>query len=372
MPDKKTEIMVVDDEVVNLSVLTEILKPSYTVSVFKSGLEALEQINAGKTPDLILLDVNMPDLNGFDVLDRLYQNKRNRDIPVIFITVLDTVFDEEKGLSKGAVDFITKPFHAQIILARVKVQLELKAARDALKSQNQSLEKEVQKRVQENVQVFDVTLDLVTQLVETRDEDSGHHIARTKAYMERLARRLSSSPKYASVMDEAAINRIVLASPLHDIGKVGISDQILLKPGLLTTEEYDLMKEHVMIGYRSLQRAVDRWAQKDAVDQSNLGPMAFFKEAMAIVRYHHEHYDGSGYPDGLTADAIPLSARMMALVDVFDALTHNRVYKPAWTIDKAVEYIEMQSGYQFDPDIVQAMLAELDNFKEIYRSFSQQ
>jgi len=371
MPDKKHEIMIVDDEVVNISVLTEILKPYYTVSVFKSGVEALHQIEAGKKPDLILLDVNMPDLNGYEVLDRLYQNKKNHDIPVIFITILDTVLDEEKGLLKGAVDFISKPFHAQIILARVKVQLELKDSKDALKHENVGLEKEVAKRSLENQLVFDITMSIVTQLVETRDEETAHHITRTKAYMERLARRMAIHPKYASLITDAFIDRVVLACPLHDIGKVGISDQILLKPGILSSEEYDLMKEHVMIGYRSIQRAIDNSYLQDLIGSSgNSIPMDFFKEAMAIVRSHHEHFDGSGYPDGLVGEAIPLSARMMALIDVFDALTNHRVYKPAWSIDKAVEYIEMQSGYQFDPDCVAAMLAELDNFKEIYRRFN--
>jgi len=371
MPDKKHEIMIVDDEIVNITVLSEILKPYYTVSVFKSGVEALKKIEAGKKPDLILLDINMPDLNGYDVLDRLYASNKNKDIPVIFITILDTIMDEEKGLSKGAVDFITKPFHAQIILARVKVQVELKESRDALKFENTFLEREVAKRFHENQLVFDITMDLVTQLVETRDEETAHHITRSKAYMERLARRLATNPKYTEVINDTYINRIVLACPLHDIGKVGISDQILLKPGILSTEEYDLMKEHVMIGYRSIQRAVENSVLRDLMNSSGDSmPMEFFKEAMNIVRSHHEHFDGSGYPDGLIGVEIPLSARLMALIDVFDALTNHRVYKPAWTIDKTVEYIEMQSGYQFDPDIVAALLAELDNFKEIYRRLS--
>ena len=368
MLDKKQEIMIIDDEVVNLSVLSEILKPMYTVSVFKSGLEALAQIEKGKKPDLILLDINMPDLNGYEVLDRLYQDKRNKDIPVIIITIMDTVLEEEKGLSKGAVDFITKPFHSQIILARVKVQLELKASRDMLKGENLFLVKEVAKRFRENQLIFDITMDIVTQLVETRDEETAHHITRARAYMDRLARRMAMNPKYAHIIDEAYIDRIVKACPLHDIGKVGISDQILLKPGILTTEEFDLMKEHVMIGYRSIQRALDNPELQDLLNSSGDSiPMDFFKEAMNIVRYHHEHYDGSGYPDGLKGEDIPLSARLMALIDVFDALTNHRVYKPAWTIDKTVEYIEMQSGYQFDPDCVAALLAELDNFKDIYR-----
>lgn len=371
MLEKKQEIMIIDDEIVNLSELSEILKPIYTVRVFTSGLEALNQLDSGKKPDLILLDITMPDLNGYDVLDRLYENKKYRDIPVIFITILDTILDEEKGLSKGAVDFISKPFHAQIILARVKVQLELKASRDLLKDENIFLIKEVAKRFHDNQLVFDITMDIVTQLVETRDEETAHHITRVRSYMERLARRMAMNPKYTALIDEAYIDRLIKACPLHDIGKVGISDQILLKPSVLTNEEFDLMKEHVMIGYRSIQRAVENSVLRDLLSSSGDSiPMDFFKEAMNIVRYHHEHYDGSGYPEGLKGEDIPLSARLMALIDVFDALSNHRVYKPAWTIDKTVEYIEMQSGYHFDPDCVQAMLAELDNFKDIYRRLS--
>jgi putative two-component system response regulator len=371
MLDNKHEIMIIDDEAINISVLSEVLKPHFIVSVFKSGAEALKQIDLGKKPDLILLDVNMPELNGYEILERLNQGESSRDIPVIILTVMDSVSDEEKGLNAGAVDFISKPFHAQIILARVRLQLELKDSRDRLKGENIYLEKEVAKRFRENQLIFDVTMDIVTQLVETRDEETAHHITRSRAYMEALTRRLAMNPRYTALIDEAYIERLVKACPLHDIGKVGISDQILLKPGILTTEEYDLMKEHVMIGYRSIQRAVENSVLKDLLNSSGDSlPMEFFREAMSIVRSHHEHYDGSGYPDGLKGEEIPLSARIMALVDVFDALTNHRVYKPAWSIEKAVEYIEMQSGYQFDPDVVDAMLSEIDNFKDIFHKLS--
>ncbi len=371
MLDNKHEIMIIDDEVINISVLSEVLKPHFIVSVFKSGIEALKQLEMGKKPDLILLDVNMPELNGYEILERLNKGESTKEIPVIILTVMDSVADEEKGLNAGAVDFITKPFHAQIILARVRLQIELKDSRDRLKGENVYLEKEVAKRFRENQLIFDVTMDIVTQLVETRDEDTAHHITRSRAYMEVLTRRLAMNPRYTKVIDEAYIERLVKACPLHDIGKVGISDQILLKPGILTTEEYDLMKEHVMIGYRSIQRAVENSVLKDLLNSSGDSlPMEFFKEAMNIVRSHHEHYDGSGYPDGLKAEDIPLSARIMALVDVFDALTNHRVYKPAWSIEKAVEYIEMQSGYQFDPDVVDAMLSEIDSFKDIFHRLS--
>jgi len=230
---------------------------------------------------------------------------------------------------------------------------------------------EITQNFEENQLIFDVSMDIVSQLAETRDEGSAHHITRIKAYMEILARRLAQNPKYTSLIDETYIDLIVKACPFHDIGKVNISDKILLKPGLLTEEEYGMMKEHVMIGVNSILSALKRFEISDPLQStSHSRVQAFFKETLHIVRSHHEHYDGSGYPQGLKGEAIPLSARIMALIDVFDALTHHRIYKPTWTIEKAVEYIEMQSGYQFDPDCVEALIAELDQVKAIYQRFS--
>ena len=225
---------------------------------------------------------------------------------------------------------------------------------------------EITQQLYENQIIFDISLDIMTELIESRDEESVNHIARIKIYMERLARRLAQNAKYTLMMDEAYIERVIKACPFHDIGKIGISDQILLKPGLLTDEEFTRMKEHVLIGNRAIQRALKRFISQQSLDSTvDSQTMVFFTETMNIVRSHHEQYDGSGYPDGLIGEAIPLSARMMALIDVFDALTQHRIYKPAWSIDKAIEYIEIQSGYQFDPDCVDAMVAELDYFKEM-------
>lgn len=232
-------------------------------------------------------------------------------------------------------------------------------------------ENEIAQQLYENQVIFDISLDIVTQLIESRDEENSNHTTRIKIYMERLARRLAQNAKYTPMMDEAYIDRVVKACPFHDIGKIGISDQILLKPGLLTDEEFTRMKEHVLIGYRAIQRALKRFISQqnlNSIDDAQM--MAFFTETMNIVRSHHEQYDGSGYPDGLIGEAIPLSARLMALIDVFDALTQHRIYKPAWSIDKAIEYIEIQSGYQFDPDCVDAMVAELDYFKDITAQFT--
>jgi putative two-component system response regulator len=229
---------------------------------------------------------------------------------------------------------------------------------------------EITQNSEENQLIFDVSMDIVSQLAETRDEGSAHHITRIKATMEILARRLAKDPKYTSLIDETYIDLIVKACPFHDIGKVNISDKILLKPGLLTEEEYGHMKEHVMNGVNSILSVLKRFEISDPLQSTSQSRVqAFFKETLYIVKSHHEHYDGSGYPQGLKGEEIPLSARIMALIDVFDALTHRRIYKPAWTIKKAVEYIEMQSGYQFDPDCVGALMAELDKVKAIYQRF---
>ncbi len=229
---------------------------------------------------------------------------------------------------------------------------------------------EITQLFEENQLIFDVSMDIVSQLAETRDEGSAHHITRVKAVMERLTRRLALNPKYASLIDDEYVDLVVKACPFHDIGKANISDKILLKPGLLTEKEYELMKEHAMNGVNSILNALKRFEISDPYQSTEHSKVQlFFKETLNIVRSHHEHYDGSGYPQGLKGDEIPLSARIMALIDVFDALTHHRIYKPAWTIEKALEYIEMQSGYQFDPDCVDALMAELEDVKTIYQRY---
>lgn len=369
--NQKIEIMVVDDEPINLSVLTQILSPSFTIRAFKSAKVALDKIIEGYQPSLILLDINMPEMTGYEFLDILKTDEQTAMIPVIFISTLDSIMDETIGFEHGVVDYITKPFKLTIILARIKVQLELKEARDILKDQNQRLENEVSRRVKENQLIFDLSLDIITQLVETRDLDTGSHIARTKRYYEIIMKQLQKNPKFQDICSDAFINLTVKASPMHDIGKVGIPDHILLKPAKLTSEEFEVIKTHTTIGYKAILKAMSNEALIGLKENiGNLSASAFFKEASNIVYYHHERWDGTGYPLGLAKEAIPLSARVMCLVDVFDALTHQRTYKEAWSFEQTAEYIKQQSGKQFDPDVVEAFNKSQEDFKQILVSKS--
>ena len=360
-------ILIVDDEPINLAVLRKCLSPFFLVRACKSGEEALRLTNQSPKPDLILLDIMMPGMDGYEVLRRLQGSEETRSIPVICITALSSIIDEEKGFHLGAVDYITKPFRPAIVVARAKAQLELKQSRDRLKSQNEWLEAEVARRMAENELILDTTLSFITQLAETRDTDTANHIMRTRSYVEILARCLQYHPRYAGALTDAAVASIVKASPLHDIGKIGIPDAILLKPDRLTDEEFAVIKTHCEIGGRAIRSAIKQAASAGITPMSEAKPqsLAFLEEAELIALYHHERWDGRGYPDGLSGTAIPLSARLMALADVYDALTTPRVYKKPWRPDDAARHITEQAGLHFDPDVVEAFVIERSAFEKI-------
>ena len=364
----KPVILIVDDEPVNLSVLSNTLSTGFQVRACKSGEDALRAVTIKPKPDLILLDIIMPGLDGYEVLTKLQQDPKTKEIPVIFITALDSTVDEEKGFRLGAVDYITKPFRPAIVAERVRVHLELKQARDFLKDQNSWLEEEVARRFEENQLVQDVSMSVISGLTETRDIDTGDHILRTQAYVEILGRRLQRNPKYSGRLNETYLMSIVKASPLHDVGKIGIPDSILLKPGALTEEEFEIMKTHCQIGGNAIRGAINRviLANSGKVRDSKPMSLIFLEEAELIAVYHHEKWDGSGYPFGLKELEIPLSARLMALADVFDALTRFRIYKPPWSVDAAIDYIISQKGIHFDPDIVEAFEDERCSFERIH------
>ncbi|MBM9615928.1 response regulator [Desulfobulbus rhabdoformis] len=360
-------ILIVDDEPANLTVLSTLLRPLYTVRVCKSGPQALEAAARDPRPDLILLDVMMPGMDGFAVLNNLRQQSSTAEIPVIFVTALDDTVDEEHGLQQGAVDYITKPIKPTVVLSRVQVHIEVKQARDRLKSQNTWLESEVQRRMRDNLMIQDVSLAAMAQLAETRDSDLGSHIARTQSYVETLARHLQSLPKFAVHLEENTLQRIVKAAPLHDIGKIGIPDDVLLKPGKLTPEEWSRMQGHCQVGGNAIERAIAATLPLYNTSSQENKPesLLFLEVAKEIALYHHEKWDGSGYPFGLAGEQIPISARLMALADVFDALTTPRVYKRAWSIEEATKLIFEQRGKHFDPAVVDAFQAELQSFIQI-------
>ncbi len=353
-------LLVVDDTPENLTVLTELLAPSYRVLVSNSGPRALRLAQSEPSLDLILLDVMMPDMDGYGVLARLKENPATADVPVIFVTAMTAMEEEQRGFDLGAVDYITKPIRPPIVLARVKAQLELKEARDWLKNKNEVLEAEVAARLGEILLIQDVSIHALARLAETRDPETGNHIHRTQSYVRALATRLLPHSRFSALLSGDYIDQLAKSAPLHDIGKVGIPDHILLKPGKLTAEEWVTMKTHARLGSEAIELA-----ERDAIK-----PVAFLTIAKEIAHWHHEKWDGSGYPDGLAGDAIPIPARLMALADVFDALISRRVYKPPMPYEQAREIIVADRGRHFDPDVVDAFLAVFDEFVDIAERYA--
>jgi len=363
----KPTVLVVDDEPLNVAVLSELLSPECRVLGARSGEVALELVRA-EHPDLLLLDVMMPGMDGFAVLAALRSQPGGASLPVIFVTALGAEADEERGLVLGAVDYVTKPIKPAVVLARVRAQLELRAARQRLQDQNQWLEGEVRRRTQESELAQDLTLAALAELAETRDSETGNHILRTQAYVEALGRRLQPLPGWASELADGGLARIVKAAPMHDIGKIGIPDRILLKPGRLSADEFEIMKTHAAIGGDTLAHALQRALvlhPQEAQGGEPPEPARFLQVACTIAYYHHERWDGGGYPRGLSAQAIPRPARLMALADVYDALTTPRVYKQAWTPEDTAAHIAAQAGAQFDPDVVHAFAAIRAEFEAI-------
>ena len=360
-------VLIVDDTPQNLSVLGELLQPHYRVRAVNSGERALRAAVSEPRPDLILLDVMMPGMDGYEVLRRLRADERTRNVPVIFITAMNATADEERGLELGAVDYITKPLNPPIVLARVHTHLELKSARDRLANENEWLEHEVARRMSENLLIQDLSVRALACLGEARDNETSHHIVRTQNYVELLARHLAPHPRFAAALDGVRLSMVVKAAPLHDIGKVGVPDAILLKPGRLTPEEFTIMKTHPIIGADAISKAMSQAiasADLDAAAQAP-GAFSFLRVAQEICLGHHEKWDGSGYPAGLSGDDIPVSARLMALADVFDALISRRVYKAAMSLEQTTQLIREGRGSHFDPDIVDAFLARRDEFAGI-------
>lgn len=353
-------LLIVDDDVTNLAILNKLLKPTYEVRAAKSGPAALRAASNDPRPDLILLDIMMPGMSGYEVLQNLRAQPSLAEIPVIFLTALGASRDEQLGLQMGAADYITKPIQPDVLLARIKTQLLAKQAKDWLRDSNAALDAEVSRRAAQNELVELVTIRALAHLAEIRDPETGNHILRTQAYVGTLARHLAAHPRFSDALTPAAVELLTKSAPLHDIGKVGIPDSILLKPGPLTAKEWEVMKTHAKLGSDAIELA------EADVDS----PVPFLQCAKEIAHWHHEKWDGTGYPDGLSGDRIPVAARLMALADVFDALTNARVYKPAFTLELARQQITEGRGKHFDPDVVDAFEAEFDQFVAISQRYA--
>jgi putative two-component system response regulator len=357
---QKQTVLVVDDAPDNLALMTGLLKDRYKVKVANSGEKALRVVHEGNPPDLILLDIMMPGLSGYDVCSRLKVDPDTRDIPIIFLTAMSEMEDEKRGLELGAVDYITKPISPPIVLARVATHLHIKAAADFLVDQNEFLEREVTLRTRELAAIQEVTVHALASLAETRDSDTGNHIRRTQFYVRAIAERLKDHPRFRNFLSPKTIDLLFKSAPLHDIGKVGIPDRILLKPGKLDADEHEVMKTHTTLGRDAIEQAEERLGTE----------VGFLRYAKEIAYGHQERWDGSGYPEGLSGDDIPISARLMAVADVYDALVSRRIDEEGMPHERAMEVIVQGSGTQFDPDIVDAFVSMGEEIEAIAELFS--
>lgn len=343
---KRSTILIVDDTPANVSLLNHILKDSYRTKIATNGEKALALANSELPPDLILLDIMMPGMDGYEVCERLKADEATADIPIVFLTAKVAVEDETRGLALGAVDYITKPISPPIVIERVKNHLLLKEARDVLKEQNHVLEAKVKERTKKLGELQDVAMEAMGALAESRDPETGNHIRRTQFYVQILAEKLKDHARFSDYLTPERITLLFKAAPLHDIGKVGIPDAILLKPGKLTDEEFETMKLHTVIGRDAIAAAERKLSE----------PSDFLSTAKEIALSHQEKWNGSGYPEALAGDDIPISARLMAIADVYDALISRRVYKPPFPHKKAIAIMTEGRGSHFDPDMLDAFL----------------
>jgi len=361
-----SSVLVVDDNEMNRDMLVRRLTPlGYDVEVACDGKQALDMISDGQF-DLILLDIMMPIMDGFEVLDQLKSNPRFKSLPVIMITALDDSTTAARCINLGADDYLTKPFDPTLLKARVGACLERKKLHDyesyyrtQIEQHNSQLEQRVRSQVQEITEAQLGAIFAMSKLAESRDPETGEHLERMREYCKILSEDLSGLAKYHSVINSEFIANIYSASPLHDIGKVGIDDSVLLKKGSLTDIEWVIMKTHPMIGSETL-REVDRQHPGNTL----------IRMGIDIAEGHHEKWNGGGYPFGKKGTDIPLVARILALGDVYDALTSKRCYKEAFTHAKSREIIIGDTGTHFDPEVVDAFLSTESEFKKI-REFYQ-
>jgi putative two-component system response regulator len=378
---KRKAIYLVDDDLTNLTVGIDAIEEYYDVLTLSSG-ELLLQMLEKNIPDLILLDVEMPGMNGYDVLARLKGDPRTANIPVIFLTAMSDGSSELKGLSLGAVDYITKPFSAPLLLKRIEMHLLVESQRRMLETQTRMLEAQtrtletqthelrlqkleltrfntnllemVKDKTKTVVELQDALLSTMAQLVECRDDITGGHIDRTRGY---LAVLLDVMQKRCIYMDEVSkwdINLVLQSAQLHDVGKIAVKDGILNKPGKLTADEFNEIKEHAAFGGTVIEKIKEGTSEQ-----------AFLEYAKIFAVSHHEKWDGSGYPNGLKGQEIPLLGRLMAIADVYDALRSERPYKNAYSHEDSVSIIHAGSGSHFDPLLVELFLSVADEFAAI-------
>jgi putative two-component system response regulator len=353
-------ILIVDDTPENLRLLLELLKQQgYKVRAVPNGRLAL-QAAASEPPDLILLDIMMPEMDGYEVCRRLKQDVTLCEIPVLFLSALGETLDKVRAFDVGAVDYVTKPFQFEEVRARVETHLRLRRLQVQLEAHNRQLQDRVEDQVREISDSQMATIVALARLAESRDKGTGKHIERVQIYCRLLAGQLREHPSRRDKVDEAFVENIFRASPLHDIGKVAIRDSILLKPGPLTPEEFDEMKSHTTLGAETLQEVQKAYPKN-----------GFVRLGIEIARSHHERWDGTGYPHGLAGTAIPLSARIMAVADSYDAARSRRFYKPPLPHAECCSAIYRRSGSYLDPVLVEAFRALEARFSSVADSLDE-
>jgi len=337
----KQTILIVDDTPENIDVLTEVLDPHYQTRIALNGEKALKIAAGEAKPDLILLDIMMPGISGYDVCQRLKRNSDTRGIPIIFVTAMNEMEDEKRGLELGAVDYITKPISPSIVLARVRTHL-------ALYDQTRELERLVDLRTAELERTRHQIIRRLGRAAEFKDNETGNHVIRMSHFSRLTAEAMG--------MGAAAVELLFNAAPMHDVGKIGIPDNVLLKPGKLDEVEWEIMRQHPMMGAEILGDHKDELLQA----------------ARSVAMTHHEKWDGSGYPHGLKGEEIPIFGRIVAIADVFDALTSARPYKKAWTVEAALQMIDEGAGHHFDPGLMKPFKSALPEMLKIRDRYAEE
>ena len=349
----KSKVMVVDDNVTNLTVAKKALSKVYNVLPVTSGEMALSLLEKSM-PSLILLDIDMPGMDGFETIKNIKKNEKTKNIPVIFLTAMDDRASELEGLQLGAVDYITKPFSIPLLIQRVDLHIALIEQQIELQNYNENLSEMVKNKTKTIEELQHAIIQALGDLIECRDGLTGGHVARTQKYLKILVDGLSEDSPYFVELSGNDLSLMIESAQLHDIGKVGIPDDILKKPGKLTDEEFDIIKEHPIIGEKALMGAMNMTSEKD-----------FLSYAATVAISHHEKWDGTGYPYGLKEEEIPLIGRFMAIADVYDALVSERPYKKAFSHDTAVSIILDESGKHFDPVLTEIFSKQQSKFQSI-------
>lgn len=355
----KGKILIVDDSKVYQMMIQETLK-EYSTLLADDGVIALERLVENDDIDIVVLDINMPRMNGFQVLEHIQKDMAERNLSVIILSNSDQVQDELRGLEEGAVDYIRKPLNGQSLQKRIDVHMNLIHTRKALENHSLLLEELVDYRTEQLKESRDITINALVSLLEVRDIESANHTIRTKRMMKVLCEHLATKSDFRKYLTKTKIDMIAKTTPLHDIGKVGVADSVLLKPGILTAEEFNEVKKHVNYGINALI------ADNNSIDN------AYLRTAIRIIGGHHEKYDGTGYPIGLKRDEIPLEGRLMAIVDVYDALRSKRIYKEAFSHEKSLEIMLSERGTHFDPVLLDAFFEIENSIIDIFKECNDQ